>query len=99
MNMEEVKNDVKHIQISKNTLICVLSVALVLVSAIAIGLAFDGHEGRGERGGRMGMMEKGYGNLNDGEGNYGEKVPINTTMKPVQTTPTVPAITQTAPKQ
>ena len=41
--------------LNKNVAIIVLSVALVLVSAVAIGLsvAGEGHDGRGERGGRF----------------------------------------------
>jgi hypothetical protein len=99
MDIQEVKKDIKNIQISKNVVICILSVALVLVSAVAIGLAVGGEE-NGDRGERNseGMMGQRYDdndvNLNDGETNDDQVVPIEQSAKPV---PITPATTSVAP--
>lgn len=91
MDIQEIKKDVKNIQVSKNTIICGLSVALVLVSAVAIGLAVSGEE-HGDRGERYGgRMEQGYDdhnvNPNDGETNDDQATPVseNTSMNNTMT--------------
>jgi septal ring-binding cell division protein DamX len=106
-SMEEIKKEVKTIQVSKNAIIIALSIALVLVSAVAIGLAVAGdeHGHRGEHD-RNGMMEQRQAyddnnmNPNDGETNDDQDVPVDQNAKPVTTAPTTkPVAPQTTPKQ
>lgn len=90
MDIQEIKKDVKNMHMSKNVIICGLSVALVLVSAVAIGLAVggEGHGERGERGnGRMEQNSKEQGmyddhnvNPNDGETNDDQATSMNGMM-------------------
>jgi hypothetical protein len=107
MDIQEIKKDVKHLQISKNAIIVALSIALVLVSAVAIGLAVGGEE-HGDRGeyDRNDMMEQRQGyddnnmNPNDGETNDDQGVPVDQNAKPATTAPTTtPVAPQTNPKQ
>lgn len=91
MDIQEIKKDVKNIQVSKNAIIIALSIALVLVSAVAIGLAVDGEE-HGNRDERYdGRMEQGYDdhnvNPNDGETNDDQAIPgsENTSMNNTMT--------------
>jgi hypothetical protein len=105
MDVQEIKKDVKNIQVSKNAIICGLLVALVLVSAVAIGLAGGGEEdgGRGEERDN-GRMEQRYddnnANPNDGETNDDQSAPVDQNTKPASTTtPTNPVAPQVTPKQ
>lgn len=109
MNMEEIKKDVKHIQVSKNAIIIALSIALVLVSAVAVGLAV-GHEEHGDRGehygGQMEQNSKEQGmyddhnfNPNDGETNDDQTAPVNPNTKPAATPVVTPVAPQVTPKQ
>ena len=91
----EIKKDSKKIEISKNTIIIILSVALVIVSAVAICLAcFEGERGDKNENGRgrmMGQYQQ-YGgyvddnnvNPNDTEVQDDQNVPItpNTVVPP-----------------
>ncbi len=96
MNIEEIKKDTKNtqsIQISKNAIICGLSIALVLVSAVAIGLAVDGveHHDRGDH--NRGRTQQN----SEEQGMYDES---NSIKLPVTNTPTTTTVTtQVAPKQ
>jgi hypothetical protein len=99
MEIIEVKKDSKKIEISKNTIIGILAVALVLVSAAAICLAVSG-EGHGERDGeRGGMMGKyrqqGYDNTIDQEVELNDGMTPGNPATPAPATPVAP---QTAPK-
>jgi uncharacterized protein (DUF305 family) len=92
MDIQEIKKDVKNMHVSKNVIIGILAVALVVVSAVAIGLGVD-REDHGDRGehNRGGMMEQGYDdhnvNPNDRETNDDQATPAseNTIMNNTMT--------------
>ena len=108
METVEIKKDSKKVEISKDTIIIALTIALVIVSAIAICLACLG-EGHGERGkySREGMMgqysqsERYFGdnniNPNDlevqGDQNTTANQNTNVSPKPVSVNPVVPPAT------
>lgn len=107
----EVKKDSKKIEISKNTIIIILSVALVIVSAVAICLAcFEGDRGDKNENGRGRMMGQyqqygGYAddnniNPNDVEGQDNQNVPTvpNTVVPPKTTTGVTATPPVTTPK-
>ena len=107
----EVKKDSRKIEISKNTIIIILSVALVTVSAIAICLAcFEGEHGdqnENERGRMMGQHQQ-YGgyfddnnvNPNDAEAQDSQTAPTtpNTVVPPKTTSGATTIPTVTTPK-
>ena len=68
MDTQELKKEVKHMQVNKNFIIIALSIALIIVSAIAIG---EARRGRGYGTGVEGRQFKGNMMMRDGNRNGG----------------------------
>jgi Domain of unknown function (DUF305) len=87
MDTQEIKKDITKIHISKNIIIGILSIALVAVSAVAIGLGVDheehinGKEYQGEKFlGENNRYDDHNVNPNDGESNDDQVTSMNGTM-------------------
>lgn len=80
MNMEEIKKDIMKMSISKNVIIGILSIALVAVSAVAIGLGVDGerNDDRGEYGNNRQEMRH---EMSDGTMMSNDNMDMGTTMQ------------------
>lgn len=79
MDTQEIKKDIKNMHVSKNVIIGILAIALVVVSAVTIGLGVDREDygDKGEYGNRQEMRHE----MSDGTMMNNNTMDMGTTME------------------